>query len=62
MIRIAAFNMDDCPTGVSDCGSGAMMGIIGRIYRGVIPVHVASVKERSLSRVKVEISKAVGGS
>lgn len=62
MIRIDAFNMDDCLTGVSDCGSGVMIGIIGRIYRGIIPVHVASAKERSLICLKTEVSKVVGGS
>lgn len=35
MIRIDAFNMDDCLTAVSDCGGGVMIGITGHFIMGL---------------------------
>ena len=61
MLRINEFNMGDCLTGVSDCGSAVMIAIIRRIYSGIIPVHVASANKRSLTCLKADIGKAVGG-
>lgn len=62
MLRINELNKGDCLTGVSDCGSGVMIAITGRVYIVLIPVHVATANRRSLTWVKADISKAVGRS
>lgn len=62
MIRIDAFNMGDCLTDGLRLWRRSYDRDNRAFYNGIISVHVASAKECSLICLKVEISKAVGGS